>query len=316
MKKIVTALLISFRNEAHYEFMIVFRNLLQKFPPVMAVVALLHQAFLELLALEERLVNLMHKSDYTKKIEEEDRRVDRVITGMRALIAAALHHFDGAVVEAAQSLYNRFAAFGDMAKKTYEEETADVHLLIADLQSPDYADKVMRVGLAPWLTELEAAETGFEWLLGQRNTETAEKPQGRLKDVRREIDKVYHQMTDRISAAATMDESGGYTQFINELNAEITYFNDHRHHHALKDLSVGDHCVIEPIETQKHTEKAVVPIPRAYWREKDKPTVELVFAKDFSVTYKNNVEVGTADVTLHGKGAYKGQKTATFNIAK
>jgi hypothetical protein len=316
MKKIVTALIHYFRNDAHYEFMVVFRNLLQKFPDAIAAIAAWFQTFIDLLALEERLVNLMHKSDYTKKIEEEDRRVDRAIVGMRALIAAALHHFDGAVVEAAQSLYNRFAAFGDMAKKTYEEETADVSLLIADLHSPAYADKVTMVGLAPWLTELEAAETGFEWLLGQRNTETAEKPQGRLKDVRREIDKVYHQMTDRISAAATMDDTNAYTQFINELNAEITYFNDHRHHHALKDLSVGDHCVIAPIDTQKYTEKAIVPIPTAYWREKDKPTVELVFAKDFSLTYKNNVEVGTADVTLHGKGAYKGQKTATFNIAR
>jgi hypothetical protein len=316
MKKIVTALLHYFRNEAHYEFMVVFSDLIHSFPPAMMVVLKLMQAFLDLFMLEDRLVNLMHKSDYTKKIAEEDHRVDRAITGMRSLIAAALHHFDPAVVDAAQSLYNRFAAFGNMAQKTYEEETADVHLLIRDLQSADYADKVTVVGLAPWLTELRAAETAFETLLAQRNTETAEKPQERLKDVRREIDKVYHQMTDRINAAATMDNADTYTQFINELNAKITYFNDHRHHHALKDISVSDHCVIEPIDTQKYTEKAIIPIPKAHWREKDKPTVELVFAKDFSVTYKNNVEVGTADVILHGKGAYKGQKTATFNIAR
>jgi hypothetical protein len=74
--------------------------------------------------------------------------------------------------------------------------------------------------------------------------------------------------------------------------------------------------VVETIDTQKYTEKAVTPIPRGYYREEGKPTVELVFAKDFSVTYKNNKEVGTAELTLHGKGAYKGQKTVTFNIAR
>lgn len=37
---------------------------------------------------------------------------------------------------------------------------------------------------------------------------------------------------------------------------------------------------------------------------------------DFSVTYRNNVNVGTATLILHGKGAYKGQKIVTFNIAR
>ncbi|MDR1339443.1 MAG: hypothetical protein LBK58_05255 [Prevotellaceae bacterium] len=32
-----------------------------------------------------------------------------------------------------------------------------------------------------------------------------------------------------------------------------------------------------------------------------KQAVELVFAKDFSLTCKNNVETGTASVTLHSK---------------
>jgi hypothetical protein len=123
-------------------------------------------------------------------------------------------------------------------------------------------------------------------------------------------------MTDRINAANTMDGGSTYTDFIAQLNAEITYFNEHSHHHARKDIGAGDHCVVETIDTQKYTEKAVTPIPKGYYREEGKPTVELVFAKDFSVTYKNNKEVGTAELTLHGKGAYKGQKTVTFNIAR
>jgi hypothetical protein len=34
-----------------------------------------------------------------------------------------------------------------------------------------------------------------------------------------------------------------------------------------------------------------------------------------AATYKDNVEVGTATLVIHGKGAYKGTKTVTFNIA-
>ncbi|MDR3261023.1 MAG: hypothetical protein LBT78_04225 [Tannerella sp.] len=41
-----------------------------------------------------------------------------------------------------------------------------------------------------------------------------------------------------------------------------------------------------------------------------------VNSKDFTVTYRKNIEVGTADLIIHGKGAYKGTKTVTFNIAE
>jgi hypothetical protein len=315
MKKILAAHLHFFRNEAHYEFMIVFRNLLTKFQAVMAVVSNLYNAFLTLLMQEEALVNLMRKSDYTAQIAEADHRVDRTVTGMREVIASALHHFDPGVVAAAQSLYNRFAAFGDISKKSYEEETAAVNLLLADLANSDYAQKVATVGLTAWVSELQAAEADFEQLLGLRTVETADKPQGRLKEVRNEINKVYHRMIDRISAADTMDESGTYNQFINELNAEIAYFNDH-YHHAKKDLGAGDHCVIEPIDVQQFTGRPITPVPVVHYLEEGKPTVRLSLGKDFSVTYKNNTNVGMAELTIHGKGAYKGTKSTTFNIAR
>ena len=317
MKKILTALLHAFRNEAHYEFMIVFRNLFLKFPAVQAIVTALFPEFAALLMQEEALVNFMHKSDYTKKIADADHRVDNTVTGMRALIAAALHHFDPAWQEAAQSLKNRFDAFGDIAKKSYEEETADVNLLIGDLNSPAYAANVALIGMTPWVTELQYAINLFMDLMGQRNVETAGKPQGRLKDVRRDIDIVYHNMADRISAAAVMDDTDAYTQFINELNAEITYFNEHATHRAAKkDISVGDHCVIEPFATQQYTGRPVTIVPEVLYREDGKETVRLYLGKDFSVTYKNNTNVGMAEVTVHGKGAYKGTKSTTFMIAR
>jgi hypothetical protein len=296
--------------------MIVFRHLLRKFPDAEAVVAALLADFDPLLAQEGALVDFMRKSDYTQKIAEADHRVDNVLIGIRAVVVAALHHVDPTWREAAQSLKNRLDAFGDIARKSYDAETAAVNILLRDLNSAEYVNKVALIGLAPWVAELQAAETLFEALLEERNVEAADKPQGNLKDVRRAIDVIYHRMIERIGAAATLDDTDLYTQFINELNAEIARFNEQHHHHARKDISVGEHTVVEPIATQQYTEKAVTPLPKAYYREEGKPTVELVFAKDFSLTYKNNVNVGTAEVTLHGKGAYKGQKTVTFNIAR
>jgi hypothetical protein len=71
------------------------------------------------------------------------------------------------------------------------------------------------------------------------------------------------------------------------------------------------HAVTEPIATQTHTGKAITPIPVAYYED-----AELVFAKDFNVTYKHNVEVGEATVTLHGKGRFNGSHERKFNIVR
>ena len=43
-------------------------------------------------------------------------------------------------------------------------------------------------------------------------------------------------------------------------------------------------------------------------------TVTLTKGTDFTVTYKNNVEKGTATVIIKGKGNFKGTLTKTFTI--
>ncbi|MDR0581871.1 MAG: hypothetical protein LBG31_02790, partial [Prevotellaceae bacterium] len=87
-------------------------------------------------------------------------------------------------------------------------------------------------------------------------------------------------------------------------------------HHLPKDLGAGDHTVIEPIDTQQYTGRPITIVPEVHYREEGKSTARLYLGTDFSVTYKNNVNVGMAELTIHGKGEYKGQKTVTFNITR
>jgi hypothetical protein len=75
-------------------------------------------------------------------------------------------------------------------------------------------------------------------------------------------------------------------------------------------INIAD-AVTEPLPSQIYTGKAITPIPVIYYDGE-----ELVFAVDFSVTYKNNVEVGEATVTMHGKGRFKGRHTRKFNIVR
>jgi hypothetical protein len=304
------------RNDAHFEYQTRYKNLLDGRPAIKSIVENYYPVFVARLGEEGALIDVMKKSDYTAQIADADHRVDRCLVGMNTAINAAMHHFDHEVVEAAQSLHNRFHAFGEIGTKSYEEEVAAVNLLLADLNA-DYAAKVTLVGLTPWVTELTAAEAAFELLLTERYKESSSKPQGRLTDARRAAETVYRSMIAVINAAMYMsDAPTDLSAFIKELNATIDYYNSHTHRHARKDLSVGDHTVVEPIDTQAYTERPITVIPKAYYREEGKETVQLSLGADFSVTYKNNVNVGTAELTLHGKGAYKGQFTVTFNIAR
>ncbi|MDR0729572.1 MAG: DUF6261 family protein [Prevotellaceae bacterium] len=314
MKKIITAHLSYYRNDGHCEYMINFRGRITEYPDISTLVEPLLPPFDAKLALEKALIDAMRKSDFTRPIAEADARVDRCIIGMREIINGSLRHFDSAIVDAAHSLKNRFDDFGRIEKKSYEEERLVVNLLLSDLNNA-YSAKVAMLGLSSWVAELGTAETTFETLFAERQAETSRKPIGNLIDVRREIDPMYRQIVDRIEAAATLG-TVITDDFIAALNADITYFNDHTHRRAKKDISEGDHTVVEPIDTQAYTGRPITVIPKVHYREKDKPTETLSLGSEFSVTYKNNINVGTAELTIHGKGAYKGQFTVTFNIAR
>ncbi|MDR1225018.1 MAG: DUF6261 family protein [Tannerella sp.] len=323
MKRISTIYFHFFRNDEHYEFMTAVRDLILKFPAVRALVAPFYDSFTGLIDREEQLINVMHKSDYTRTIAEANGRVDHTLAGMREAITVAQHHFDPATAEAARSLRNRFKAFGNIVRKAYEEKIPDVNLLIGDFRSDEYAAKVALAGLSPWIDELQAAETSFEELIALRNAETSKKPQGRLKEIRRKTDALYRRITVHISAAATLEDAAAtpearasdtYGKFIAELNVRIAYFNNHARRHARKDIGIAGHCAVEPIPAQAYTGKAVTPLPAACYLEEGKPAAELVFSRDFTVTYRNNINPGTADLILHGKGACKGHKKITFTI--
>ncbi|MDR2362200.1 MAG: DUF6261 family protein [Prevotellaceae bacterium] len=318
MQKILRVLLHFFRNEAHFEYMGVFRGRLNNYPDAKAVVEEYVDDFDELLTAEGKVVDTQKKSPYTAQIVEADHLDDQLTLGIKELVTAATRHYDPTVAAAALRLHDRIKAFGQIPTKSYEEEAAAITILLADLQSPAFANDVTAVGIGGWLAQLAVALANFKTLLQLRNDEYAVSlPQENAKEIRNKIDAVYHKMTNRINAAAELNSAGLYDEFIMHLNADIRYFNEHNTHLSTKkDLAAGDHTVVEPIETQKYTERPVTVVPKVYYRVEGKPTETLSLGKDFTVTYKNNVEVGTAHLTIHGKGAYKGQFTVTFNIAR
>jgi hypothetical protein len=293
------------RREAHYQFLELFNRLLDSCLEVKEIVFVFYVEFVALLLKEKKLVNAQKRSSYTRKIVEADHRDDYLLIGIRNILVASIHHFDSNIAEAAVSLLDRLKPFGEIIKKSYNEEAAAIRILLADFQG-EYAEKVELVGLTSWVKELEIAVTEFERLLQLRNAEKAAKPLERLREIRAEIEAVYRKMIDRINAFSTVEEKEAYIEFINELNAQIDYFNEHNHRQSLKDIKLA---VVKSIPEQKYTGEPITPIPEVSFEG-----TKLAFAKDFTLTYKNNESAGNAKVSIRGKGAYKGSKTITFFI--
>ncbi|MDR3267676.1 MAG: DUF6261 family protein, partial [Tannerella sp.] len=246
----------------------------------------------------------------TELLAKADKRVDRDIVGINSVVNAGLHHFDEKTVAAANEIHGRMKAFGNIEGKSYDDEAAAVKILIRDLRT-SYAVPVMTLGLGAWIDELDKAHVEFENLFVQRNAERAAKPDASSRSARKAVDNVFCQMTEIINASAVLDKTGAFVDFIAQLNGELKYAVEHTPHHARHDVA---HVTVADIPTQPRTGKPVVVIPTVFFTVPGKPAVELVFTKDFTVTYRDNIEPGTATLVIHGKGAYKGTREITFQI--
>jgi hypothetical protein len=280
-----------------------------------AAVAALMPDFNMWLAREKDVTDWVRKSDLTKQIAAADRELTRVLVGINTGVEFNFHSSAPAIRAAAERVYIMMKNYGHVASEAYDEKAADAQKLLEQFTGP-YAQDMSYLALSSWPAQLRTALNAFNNLIRQREDKQMEKPPYSSDEVRKGMEGVYHPMMNVIESNAVAGTSPEFLAFINYLNPDIDRLNA-EHHRALKDLSESDHTVVEPIQTQTYTEQPITPIPVVYYREDEKkPVKKLSLGKDFSVTYKNNVKVGMAECTIHGKGAYKGQVSVNFNIAR
>ena len=296
------------RNEAQYQFLLMVKKLFELYPNVAALMGTLLQEFYTLLALEGTLVDAVHARDYTKPLAEADHRLDKAVSGLSIAINAAKHLPNDEAAKAAERLELCLKAFrGGIGRKAYEEESAAVKILVAELQGR-YAPQINLLGLSVWVTEIATAQAAFENIYLLRNAERAAKPQERTVDVRKRIEALYRQIKWRLEAYSTINGESITGTFMCRLNEEISYFNEHSHHYRNpKDINL---TTVDSIDDRTLEEGLVItPLPIVKYKGR-----ELIFAYDYNVTYHNNDRPGNASLIIHGKGAWKDKKTVTFNI--
>lgn len=213
------------RNEEHFQFHTEFRDLIIEATPEALGIETQYPDYDLLYANENEALAFVKKNDITNDLYESDSKRDDTYRGLAATIKAGGYHFNQATKQAAAHVLPLFDQYGNIAAKSFAEETAAINNLISKLNM-DYAADVTALGIESWLSELQVNNTAFDTLFKSRNSKEAEKTQLRMKQVRLEVDAAYRQITNRINAAIIMNGETAYKVFVDALNQWIGMFNN------------------------------------------------------------------------------------------
>ncbi|MDR1680902.1 MAG: DUF6261 family protein [Prevotellaceae bacterium] len=315
MPTLLTALFKTYPNAAHYRYCTRVKAVLgASADAVKTKLGPLLTEFNAWQAKEFDLMEWVRRSVLTEKIAAADRRADEALVSIRSMVRALEYSLTPAVATAAHQVNNMLQNYGKVYKKPYNEQIGDLDAILAHF-STDYLASATTLGLTAQIAELQAAYTEFLSLFEQRGAATLAKPPQTFTVVRRGIENVYHPIETILNAGATMGIAG-FAEVINLLNPDIEHLNN-EHHRARRDLTIGLHTFIVAIPAQAFTGKPITPNPTVLYSEVMGSGAELLeLGKDYNLTFKNNIEPGMAQLTVHGKGAYKGRVSATFTITE
>lgn len=211
------------RNEEHFQFHTDFNALTESNTPSALGIEAGFAAYQPLYNDESEALDLIRRSAVTADISAADALRDRTFRGLRDTVKSATSHFLVEKQQAALHILVVLDHYGDLARKSYDEETAAIGSLIGDLA--ELAADVTLLGLTDWVAELQANNQAFDTLKKTRYTEAAGKTQLRMKQVRRQVDDAYNSITERIDALVIVNGAEAYTTYINELNERIESYS-------------------------------------------------------------------------------------------
>jgi hypothetical protein len=316
MKEIKAARFGSYPIDAHCDFLTDVITELEN--ATTAVITALEDLPAELNSklIEEKAIEAWQKrSLITDEIEEDDRLMDLALTALRALVKAQTYNVNKPNAEAADRVYTMLMKYGDVNRKPYSAQSGDIRSILRELAGKFSGDVTWLMQYAPTttalITNLKNAHTVFKAALKKRDAYYNEKPDKTFKEIRKEIEPIYHEIAKIINFGASANKDAGFLNLINIFNPEIERLNTafHRVRHSISAAQPA------PIPEQHFTGLPVTPTPEVLLPTEEK-TVRLVLGKDYNLKYKDNIKVGNAFITIQGRGSYKGQKTTSFIIKR
>jgi hypothetical protein len=211
-------------NELHFRFHTENNALYTQYNPTALGIQVFIAPFHDRLSELDTALERIRKSADTARAAAADHDFDASFSGLHEYARSCLHHFDPAVRHAAENLHIVFSHYGNIGKEAYRQELASSYNLMQDLRARK--DDVTLLNLEPWMQAHEKAAAALAAILDERTGETAQQTELRVGQVRRELDAVYQQITDRIDAMINLNGRDFVPGFVAEYNAHALEYKN------------------------------------------------------------------------------------------
>ncbi|MGL5912573.1 MAG: DUF6261 family protein, partial [Bacteroidales bacterium] len=169
----------------------------------------------------------IRKSSYTQQIADADAQRDTLFRGFVDTIKSAHNHFNPNSREAARKLQIALDHYGNIAQKSYDEQTAAVYNLLQDLNEK-YALDISLLNLGEWVEHLQSSNIAFSELIKERDDESGSSSNLQVRTVRIDISKIYRDMLNRVDALVLINGAAKHEGYINDLNARTERYEQNQ----------------------------------------------------------------------------------------
>ncbi|MDR1102682.1 MAG: DUF6261 family protein [Tannerella sp.] len=215
------------RNEAHVELNEKVITTIDRYNPPQFGFGVVYAGYRQLVATEVSLLDMMHKSEYTVKIHEQDRVRDGIFRGLSDAVKSGLNHFDAAKSEAAGKLSVIFDRYGSISSRTLDQETVSLDAFLQELSSDTAAAFVRTLGLTDWTEQLALENGKFKDLIEACYSEIAQRPSLlRIYAIRLDVDRALRTILNFLDVVSAVHALAAYELLVNELNTVFERYRD------------------------------------------------------------------------------------------
>lgn len=223
MKEISTISLERMNNGAHFLYVSNILARAEADTKVKTKAAAQVAALKAAVAQEDEDLKISQKSLLTDDIVKADAERDALYSGYKKAVAGFLNLPIEAMAQAAKVLNQHLKDYAIDPKMQLDRETGLLINLITDLEGK-YKSEVEALSLAPFVTNLKAANERVRTLTASRTDEKMGITVGALKASRKASDDAYRMLVKMVNALALVEGETDYVPFIDYVNTEIVHY--------------------------------------------------------------------------------------------
>ncbi len=211
------------RNSEHLQFHIDVMTLVNSTTAAALGIDVLFKKYAPTVNLEKETLNTVTKSASTNTLAEADETRDETFRGIRDVVKGFCRHYNDEVKDAATKIKIVFDTYGNVAVKSYNQETAEITSLVSELNS-SLKNEIKTIGITEWIAALKQQNETFDDIKNSRYSEEASKTSDSMKDIRIGIDDIYSSIVERINALIVINGDKNFKDFVNGLNVRIASY--------------------------------------------------------------------------------------------